>query len=80
MSCYEKLLDWIDEEQNKFPDDDLEISQLVAYSTLELVKRKIIEFKTEEKTSLSCKVVELILFRLDIIIININNKIKIYNG
>jgi len=48
MNCYEKLLEWIEEEQNKFPDDDLEISQLVAYSTLELVKRKIIELKDEE--------------------------------
>jgi hypothetical protein len=48
MSCYNELLEWIDEEQNKFPDDDLEISQLVAYSTLELVKRKIIELKNEE--------------------------------
>lgn len=52
MSCYEKLLDWIDEEQNKFPNDDLEISQLVAYSTLELVKRKIIELKTEDETKI----------------------------
>jgi hypothetical protein len=48
MECYEKLLEWVEEEQNKFPDDDLEISQLVAYSTLELVKRKIIELKNEE--------------------------------
>ena len=43
MSCYEKLLEWVEGEQNKFSDDDFEISQLVAYSTLELVKRKIIE-------------------------------------
>jgi len=48
MNCYEKLLEWVEEEQNKFPDDDLEISQLVAYSTLELVKRKIMELKDEE--------------------------------
>ena len=38
----------VEEEQNKFPDGDFEISQLVAYSTLELVKRKIIELKDEE--------------------------------
>ena len=43
MECYEKLLEWVEEEQNKFPDSDFEISQLVAYSTLELVKRKIME-------------------------------------
>ncbi len=48
MSCYEKLLEWVEDEQNKFSDDDFEISQLVAYSTLELVKRKIIELKNEE--------------------------------
>ena len=48
MECYEKLLKWVEEEQNKFPDGDFEISQLVAYSTLELVKRKIIELKNEE--------------------------------
>ena len=48
MECYEKLLEWVEEEQNKFPDGDFEISQLVAYSTLELVKRKIIELKDEE--------------------------------
>ena len=48
MECYEKLLEWVEEEQNKFPDIDFEISQLVAYSTLELVKRKIMELKNEE--------------------------------
>jgi hypothetical protein len=48
MECYEKLLEWVEEEQNKFPDSDFEISQLVAYSTLELVKRKIMELKNEE--------------------------------
>ena len=48
MECYEKLLEWVEEEQNKFPDEDFEISQLVAYSTLELVKRKIMELKKEE--------------------------------
>jgi hypothetical protein len=48
MECYEKLLEWVEEEQNKFPDSDFEISQLVAFSTLELVKRKIIELKDEE--------------------------------
>ena len=52
MNCYEKLLEWVEDEQNKFPDDDLEISQLVAYSTLELVKRKIIELKTEDETKI----------------------------
>jgi len=52
MECYEILLEWIDEEQNKFPDDDFEISQLVAYSTLELVKRKIIELKNTNETKI----------------------------
>ena len=52
MSCYDELLEWLDEEQNKFPDDDLEISQLVAYSTLELVKRKIIELKNTNETKI----------------------------
>ena len=47
MECYEKLLEWVEEEQNKFPDEDFEISQLVAFSTLELVKRNIIELKDE---------------------------------
>lgn len=52
MECYKILLEWLDEEQNKFPDDDLEISQLVAYSTLELVKRKIIELKNTNETKI----------------------------
>jgi hypothetical protein len=43
MDCYQILLDWIESEQDKFTDDDMQHSELVAYTTLELVKRKIIE-------------------------------------
>jgi hypothetical protein len=43
MDCYEILLEWIQSEQDKFTDDDMKHSELVAYTTLELVKRKIKE-------------------------------------
>ena len=43
MDCYQTLLDWIESEQDKFTDDDMKHSELVAYTTLELVKRKIID-------------------------------------
>ena len=43
MDCYQILLEWIESEQDKFPDADMQYSELVAYSTLELVKQKITE-------------------------------------
>ena len=45
MSHYQELLEWIEQEQEKFPDEDIQNAEMVAYATLELVKRKIMELQ-----------------------------------
>jgi hypothetical protein len=45
MSHYKELLNWIESEQEKFPDEDIQNAEMVAYATLELVKRKIMELE-----------------------------------
>jgi hypothetical protein len=45
MSHYKELLNWIELEQEKFPDEDIQNAEMVAYATLELVKRKIMELQ-----------------------------------
>lgn len=52
MKCYIKILSWIDEELEKFPDDNIQGAEMVAYATLQLVKQQILKFKeTEENDS-----------------------------
>jgi hypothetical protein len=49
MSHYKELLNWIESEQEKFPDEDIQNAEMVAYATLELVKRKIMELLENHK-------------------------------
>jgi len=49
MSHYKELLNWIESEQEKFPDEDIKNAEMVAYATLELVKRKIMELRENHK-------------------------------
>jgi hypothetical protein len=49
MCDCEKILDWINEQQNQFPEEDMEDSQVYSYATLEMVKRQIELFKKESE-------------------------------
>jgi len=44
-----KILEWIEEELDKFPDENMEDYEVYTFATLELVKRQIELFKKEEK-------------------------------
>ena len=49
MCDCQKIIDWIETQQNQFPEENLEDSQVYAYTTLEMVKRQIEIFANEEK-------------------------------
>lgn len=49
MCDCQKIIDWIETQQNQFPEENLEDSQIYAYTTLEMVKRQIEIFANEEK-------------------------------
>ena len=49
MCDCKKIIDWIETQQNQFPEENLEDSQIYAYTTLEMVKRQIEIFANEEK-------------------------------
>ena len=41
MCDCQKIIDWIETQQNQFPEENLEDSQVYAYTTLEMIKRQI---------------------------------------
>lgn len=49
MCDCQKIIDWIETQQNQFPEENLEDSQVYAYTTLEMIKRQIEIFANEEK-------------------------------
>jgi hypothetical protein len=49
MKCYSKILTWIEEELDKFPDENIQGAEMVAYATLQLVKQQILKFKESEE-------------------------------
>jgi hypothetical protein len=49
MCDCQKIIDWIESQQTQFPEENLEDSQVYAYTTLEMVKRQIEILVNEEK-------------------------------
>lgn len=49
MDCYDKILEWLDQQKSEFPEDNMEPSEVIAYAVIEMVKRQIELFKNEEK-------------------------------
>jgi hypothetical protein len=52
MCDYQKIIKWIEEQQTQFPEENLEDSQVYAYTTLEMVKRQIEIFANEKNKSI----------------------------
>lgn len=52
MCDYQKIIKWIEEQQTQFPEENLEDSQVYAYTTLEMVKRQIKIFANEKNKSI----------------------------
>ena len=52
MCDCKKIIDWIELQQIQFPEENLEDSQVYAYTTLEMVKRQIEIFANEKNKSI----------------------------
>ena len=52
MCDYQKIIKWIEEQQTQFPEENLEDSQVYAYTTLEMVTRQIEIFANEKNKSI----------------------------